>query len=251
MMNSFSPGLIKPSSRRAISSIAAGSSFSLRASSRSRAFSLRARISVCCSARCSSRFFMIWTSPLSPTSASTTSTPPRNTSRYCTARRRRRRRVVPLASAAVPPFFTVLIVGEYRVSGQKYRYPKSLASTSAKYQRPPKSTSEIVSSSAEVVLVLTTIGADADAAVLARTLIEERLAACVNIGAPMTSVYRWKGAIEVDREQQLVIKTTGDRLVALESRLRALHPYELPEFVVLSASGGSTAYLEWVRASVD
>jgi len=107
-----------------------------------------------------------------------------------------------------------------------------------------------VSSSAEVVLVLTTIGADADAAVLARTLVEERLAACVNIGAPMTSVYRWKGAIEEDREQQLVIKTTGDRLVALESRLRALHPYELPEFVVLSASGGSTAYLEWVRASV-
>ena len=107
-----------------------------------------------------------------------------------------------------------------------------------------------MSSSAEVVLVLTTIGADADAAVLARTLVEERLAACVNIGAPMTSVYRWKGAIEEDREQQLVIKTTGDRLVALESRLRALHPYELPEFVVLSASGGSTAYLEWVRASV-
>ena len=107
-----------------------------------------------------------------------------------------------------------------------------------------------MSSSSEVVLVLTTIGADADAAALARTLVDERLAACVNVGAPMTSVYRWKGAVEQDREQPLVIKTTGDRLVALETRLRALHPYELPEFLVLSASGGSTAYLGWVRESV-
>ena len=117
-------------------------------------------------------------------------------------------------------------------------------------RRPPQSTSEIVSSSAEVVLVLTTIGADTDATALARTLVEEGLAACVNIGAPMTSVYRWKSAIETAREQPLVIKTTGDRLVALETRLRALHPYELPEFLVLSASGGSTAYLDWIRDSV-
>jgi periplasmic divalent cation tolerance protein len=107
-----------------------------------------------------------------------------------------------------------------------------------------------VSSSAEVVLVLTTVAADTDATAIARTLVEEGLAACVNIGAPMTSVYRWKGSIEQDREQQLVIKTTGDRLAALETRLRALHPYELPEFLVLSASGGSTAYLNWIRESV-
>jgi periplasmic divalent cation tolerance protein len=107
-----------------------------------------------------------------------------------------------------------------------------------------------VSSSVEVVLVLTTIGADADAAALARTLVEERLAACVNIGASMTSVYRWKGGIEQDREQPLVIKTTGDQLAALETRLRALHPYELPEFLILSASGGSSAYLEWIRQAV-
>ena len=107
-----------------------------------------------------------------------------------------------------------------------------------------------MSSSSEVVLVLTTLGAGADAAALARTLVEERLAACVNIGAPMTSVFRWQGAIEEDREQALVIKTTGDRLVELETRLRALHPYDLPEFLVLSASGGSSAYLDWVRESV-
>jgi periplasmic divalent cation tolerance protein len=74
-----------------------------------------------------------------------------------------------------------------------------------------------------VVLVLTTLGADADAAALARTLVEERLAACVNILPPMR---------------------------ALETRLRTLHPYELPEFLVLPAGGGSAAYLAWVGESI-
>ena len=100
-----------------------------------------------------------------------------------------------------------------------------------------------------VVLVLTTIGADADAAAIARQLVEERLAACVNMLPAMTSVYRWKGNVEQDREQQIVIKTTPDRLSALETRLRELHPYELPEFLVLAA-GGSTGYLAWVGESV-
>jgi periplasmic divalent cation tolerance protein len=108
-----------------------------------------------------------------------------------------------------------------------------------------------VSSSADaVVLVLTTIGAETDAAALAQTLVEERLAACVNILPVMTSVYRWKDAVEQDREQQLAIKTSADRLPALETRLRQLHPYELPEFLVLPSAGGSPAYLDWVRASV-
>ena len=99
------------------------------------------------------------------------------------------------------------------------------------------------------VIVLTTLGADADVASLARTLVEERLAACVNVLAPMTSTYQWKGTIEQDREQQLVIKTTAARLPALEARLRDLHPYELPEFLVLPVSTGSEAYLQWVRDS--
>ena len=97
------------------------------------------------------------------------------------------------------------------------------------------------------VVVLTTLGADADAAALARTLVDERLAACVNVLPVMLSVYRWKGAVEQDREQQLVIKTAPDRLSALEARVRELHPYELPEFLVLSASG-SRAYLDWLAA---
>lgn len=102
-----------------------------------------------------------------------------------------------------------------------------------------------------VTIVLTTIAADADAATLARTLIDERLAACVNVLAPMASIYRWNGKVEQQREQQIVIKTTDDRLTALEARIRQLHPYELPEFLILASNGGSAAYLEWVRDSVS
>ncbi len=96
--------------------------------------------------------------------------------------------------------------------------------------------------------MLTTIGADADAGTLARTLVEERLAACVNVLAPMSSTYRWKGQVAVDREQQLVMKTRPDRVAALEARLKALHLYELPEFIVLSAAAGA-AYAAWLDES--
>ena len=106
-----------------------------------------------------------------------------------------------------------------------------------------------MSSSEQLVFVLTTIAAEADGAALARTLVDERLAACVNVLPAMTSVYRWKGQVEQDREQQVLIKTTADRLTALDARLRQLHTYELPEFVVLEA-GASAAYLAWVEESV-
>jgi periplasmic divalent cation tolerance protein len=111
--------------------------------------------------------------------------------------------------------------------------------------------SEIVNAvrDSALAIVLTTLGADADAASLARTLVDERLAACVNVLPPMTSLYRWKGVVEEDREQQLIIKTTSDRTVALAARLRELHPYELPEFVVLDATA-SVAYAAWVREAV-
>jgi periplasmic divalent cation tolerance protein len=99
----------------------------------------------------------------------------------------------------------------------------------------------------DVVLVLTTVGADADALTIARTLVEEHLVACVNVLPPMTSVYRWRGRVEEDQERQIVMKTTRKQVSALEQRLRQLHPYELPEFLVLATSGGSAAYLEWVR----
>jgi periplasmic divalent cation tolerance protein len=98
----------------------------------------------------------------------------------------------------------------------------------------------------ELILILTTMPDDDRAAGLARTLVEERLAACVNVLGPMTSTYRWQGRIEVAAERQVVMKTTRAKLVGLEARLRALHPYDLPEFVVIDAAG-SEAYARWVR----
>jgi periplasmic divalent cation tolerance protein len=97
-----------------------------------------------------------------------------------------------------------------------------------------------------IALVLTTIGEKTDADALARLLVEERLAACVTIGAPMASVYRWNGAIERSAERQLVIKTTVDRLRALQQRIDHLHSYELPEFLVLNVMQGSERYLAWI-----
>lgn len=97
----------------------------------------------------------------------------------------------------------------------------------------------------DVVLVLTTIG-ESDAAAFASALIDERLAACVNIHGPMRSTYRWKGTVEVETEQQLVIKTVRGQLPALEKRLHELHPYELPEFIVVAADQVSDGYARWV-----
>jgi periplasmic divalent cation tolerance protein len=98
----------------------------------------------------------------------------------------------------------------------------------------------------DLILILTTMPDDDRAIGLARTLVEERLAACVNVHAPMTSTYRWQDALESAPERQVVIKTTRGRRTALEARLRALHPYELPELVVIDATG-SEAYAKWVR----
>ncbi len=101
-----------------------------------------------------------------------------------------------------------------------------------------------------VAIVLTTLGPDANAASIARTLVSEHLAACVNVLPMMTSVFRWEGNIEQGHEQQLVIKTAAGAIHALEARLQQLHPYDLPEFLVIPASG-SGAYLDWVRGSVE
>jgi periplasmic divalent cation tolerance protein len=97
------------------------------------------------------------------------------------------------------------------------------------------------------VIVLTTLDAATDPEPLARTLVEERLAACVNVLPEMRSIYRWKGDVQTEAEWQLIIKTSQDRLVDLQTRLVALHPYEVPEFIVLSISGGTEAYLTWMR----
>lgn len=99
----------------------------------------------------------------------------------------------------------------------------------------------------DAVIVLTTLPAGADAVALARTLVEERLVACVNVLPAMQSIYRWQGAMQEDDERQLVMKTWRDRLGALDARLTALHPYEIPELLVLETAGGGAAYLAWVH----
>ena len=99
------------------------------------------------------------------------------------------------------------------------------------------------------VLVLTTLPSARDAEPIGRAIVTEGLAACVNVLAPMRSIYRWKGAVEVADEQQVVIKTTAANVDALERRLRELHPYEIPEFVVVDLAGGTDAYLSWLAAA--
>ena len=98
----------------------------------------------------------------------------------------------------------------------------------------------------DIVIVLTTVANDDRAEPFARQLIEERLAACVNLYPAMSSFYRWKGRIERDAERQVVIKTTRDRLAGLEARIKELHAYELPELLVIPVDAGSQEYLNWV-----
>jgi periplasmic divalent cation tolerance protein len=98
----------------------------------------------------------------------------------------------------------------------------------------------------EIVIVLTTAPADDRAEQLAHQLVDERLAACATVFPPMVSVYRWEGRLEREAERQIVIKTTRDCLAALETRLRQLHSYELPEFLVLAVEQSSAAYGGWV-----
>jgi len=100
------------------------------------------------------------------------------------------------------------------------------------------------------VIVLTTFPADGDAARLAHTLVEERLVACINILPVMESVYRWEGRIDQSRERQIVMKTVRERVEELKRRLEELHPFDVPELLVVPVSGGGDRYLAWVRESV-
>src|SRR5690348_15927391 len=99
-------------------------------------------------------------------------------------------------------------------------------------------------------LVLTTAGAAEEASRIAQALVERRLAACVNVIAPISSVYRWKEKVEHAQEWLLLIKTTAEASDAVADAIRELHSYELPECVVLSIEGGSEAYLEWIGENV-
>lgn len=102
----------------------------------------------------------------------------------------------------------------------------------------------------QAVIVLTTLPVDA-ADAFAHTLVSERFAACVNVLPAMRSTYRWQGAVETASERQVIIKTAPSRLDALKERIKSLHPYDVPELLVLSVVDGGAEYLDWVAASVD
>jgi periplasmic divalent cation tolerance protein len=100
------------------------------------------------------------------------------------------------------------------------------------------------------VIVLTTVGTDFDARGLAHALVEEHLAACVNIVPAIHSVYRWEGRVTDDSEQLLIIKTSGARVEELRTELFKRHPYSTPEFVVIAMDQTSEAYGAWILESV-
>jgi periplasmic divalent cation tolerance protein len=99
------------------------------------------------------------------------------------------------------------------------------------------------------VLILTTLPADADAGAFAEALVDARLAACVNLLPVMESVYRWEGRVQRDSERQLILKTSRERVATLWQRVRELHPYDVPEFIVLPIVDGNDAYLRWIGES--
>ncbi len=84
---------------------------------------------------------------------------------------------------------------------------------------------------------------------IVRALVDERLIACANLLEGATSIYRWQGEVQEDAECLGLLKTTVGRIPELERRLRELHPYDVPEFIVLPVSGGCPDYLDWVRTS--
>ncbi len=97
-----------------------------------------------------------------------------------------------------------------------------------------------------LLIVMTTLPDSEQARTLARKIVEARLAACVQVGAPVESFYRWQGVVEQAQETPLLCKTVPARYAALESFLQQHHPYTLPEIITLNEVHGSSAYLDWV-----
>ena len=97
------------------------------------------------------------------------------------------------------------------------------------------------------VQVSTTLDDETTARKLAAALVEERLAACVQISGPLFSVYRWQGAVQEATEWLCVAKTAAERLPRLLTRIKALHPYQQPELIVVDIAAGDPAYIEWLR----
>jgi len=102
----------------------------------------------------------------------------------------------------------------------------------------------------EALVVLSTLSEATRARQIAETLVAEQLAACVNIIPGLVSIYRWQGAVQQDDEVLMLIKTTQAGYARLEQRLRALHPYELPEIIAVPVRDGLADYIQWITDSV-
>ena len=100
------------------------------------------------------------------------------------------------------------------------------------------------------IQVVTTSESKEDAEQIAWTLVEARLAACVQIVGPIISTYRWKGATETAEEWQCLAKSRADLFAEIDETIRGLHPYEVPEIIALPIAAGSSAYLEWLEAEL-
>jgi periplasmic divalent cation tolerance protein len=103
---------------------------------------------------------------------------------------------------------------------------------------------------ADYVQVITTTEKKEDAERIARTLVEARLAACVQVVGPVTSIYRWKGAIETAQEWQCVAKSRAGLFGEIDEAIRSVHPYEVPEILAVPITAGSRAYLEWLEGEL-
>ena len=108
----------------------------------------------------------------------------------------------------------------------------------------------MVHANATYCVVLVTAGSRENASLIARTLVEERLAACCNILPGMTSVYRWEGSIQEDEEVLLICKTRIAHFAQLERRVQDLHTYDVPEVIQLPVTRGSAPYLAWIDESL-
>jgi periplasmic divalent cation tolerance protein len=113
------------------------------------------------------------------------------------------------------------------------------------------STSPPVVDDIRPIVVLVTAGSAENAETIARALVSERLAACVNVFSGLRSVYRWQGNVTAESEWMLLVKTVRDRFGAVEARVKSLHDYELPEVIALDVVEGSNPYLDWLCGAVS
>ncbi len=100
------------------------------------------------------------------------------------------------------------------------------------------------------ILVLTTVGSEAEARTIANALVERKLAACANILPRIQSIYRWQGKVEESEEYLLLVKTTQDQFAKLREAIAELHSYEMPECIALPIADGSEAYLKWIDSTL-